>query len=118
MVDDLPSGCIDDFKGFQSMFLKQFSQQKKSSEAIIKIHNIKRKDSETVEQFMIRFNKESLQISGVVDQIRVSGFCHGVRHNQLVEKLHEDLPQSMEVLMDRAKSFVKGKKCLYEYGWG
>ncbi|KAK1426835.1 hypothetical protein QVD17_15515 [Tagetes erecta] len=50
-----------------------------------------------------------MQIQGASDQLRISGFSHGVRNAQLVEKLHEDLPQTMEVLMDRARVFVKGK---------
>lgn len=79
--DDLPVGCIDYFEVFRSIFVKQSSQQRKSSMAITKIHNIKRRDNETVEQFMVRFNKVSMWISGVMDQLQVSGFCHGVRHN-------------------------------------
>ncbi|XP_021998906.1 uncharacterized protein LOC110895849 [Helianthus annuus] len=50
-----------------------------------------------------------MQISGAVDQLRVSGFCHGVRNNQLVEKLHKDLPKTMEILMERARAFVREK---------
>ncbi|KAK9071736.1 hypothetical protein SSX86_008165 [Deinandra increscens subsp. villosa] len=50
-----------------------------------------------------------MKISGAQDQLRISGFCHGVRHTHLVEKLHEDLPQTMEVLMDRVRTYVKGR---------
>jgi hypothetical protein len=50
-----------------------------------------------------------MRISGAVDQLRVSGFCHVVKNAQLVEKLHEYLPTSMEVLMDRVRAFVRGK---------
>lgn len=55
----------------------------------------------------MRFNKESMQISGVVDELRVSGFCHEVQHNMLVEKLHEDLPLTMGILMDQANTFIQ-----------
>ncbi|KAK1436630.1 hypothetical protein QVD17_02412 [Tagetes erecta] len=107
--DNLPAGSIDSFADLQRLFVKQFSQQRKTVKAITEIHNIKRFDAESLEQFLIRFNKESMQIQGASDQLRISGFCHGVRSVQLVEKLHEDLPQTMEVLMDRARAFVKGK---------
>ncbi|KAK1433246.1 hypothetical protein QVD17_10155 [Tagetes erecta] len=107
--DNLTPGSIDSFEDLQRLFTKQFSQQRKTVKAITEIHNIKRFDTENLEQFLVRFNKESMQIQGASDQLRISGFCHGVRNTQLVEKLHEDLPQSMEVLMDRARAFVKGK---------
>jgi hypothetical protein len=62
-----------------------------------------------LDQFIIRYNKESMLISGAGDQLRISGFCHGVRSSQLVEKLHEDFPKTMEILMEKARAFVRGK---------
>ncbi|KAK9079977.1 hypothetical protein SSX86_001652 [Deinandra increscens subsp. villosa] len=80
----------------------------------MEVHNIRRKDNESIEDFITRFNKASMGVEGAGDQLRISGFCHGVKCAQLVEKLHEDLPRSMDVLMDKARAFVRGKNaCAY-----
>uniref|UniRef100_A0A251SMQ5 Putative reverse transcriptase domain-containing protein n=1 Tax=Helianthus annuus TaxID=4232 RepID=A0A251SMQ5_HELAN len=107
--DGLPEGSIDHFEDFRRIFLQNFCQQRRCKKDITEVHHIKRRDGESVEDFIDRFNRESMQISGAVDQLRVSGFYHGVRNNQLVEKLHEDLPKTMEILMERARAFVRGK---------
>ncbi|XP_021985818.1 uncharacterized protein LOC110882015 [Helianthus annuus] len=107
--DALNEGEINDFEEFRRLFLQNFSQQRHYSKEITEVHNIRRKDGESLDSFIDRFNRESMQISGVVDQLRISGFCHGVRNNQLVEKLHENLPKTMEVLMERARAFARGK---------
>ncbi|KAJ0705587.1 putative retrotransposon gag domain-containing protein [Helianthus annuus] len=107
--DALNEGEINDFEEFQRLFLQNFSQQRHYSKEITELHNIRRKDGESLDSFIDRFNRESMQISGVVDQLRISGFCHSVRNNQLVEKLHENLPKMMEVLMERARAFARGK---------
>ncbi|MFS7970691.1 hypothetical protein Hanom_Chr09g00823911 [Helianthus anomalus] len=99
----MPSWCL--------MFAQTLtgSTRRRCKKDITEVHHIKFRDGEFVEDFIDRFNRESMQISGAVDQLRVSRFCHGVRNNQLVEKLHEDLPKTMEVLMERARAFVRGK---------
>ncbi|XP_021991943.1 uncharacterized protein LOC110888741 [Helianthus annuus] len=107
--DALNEGEINNFEEFRRLFLQNFSQQRHYSKEITEVHNIRRKDGESLDSFIDRFNRESIQISGVVDQLRISGFCHGVRNNQLVEKLHENLPKTMEVLMERARAFARGK---------
>ncbi|KAJ0691240.1 putative retrotransposon gag domain-containing protein [Helianthus annuus] len=107
--DALNEGEINDFEEIRRLFLQNFSQQRHYSKEITEVHNIRRKDGESLDSFIDRFNRESMQISGVVDQLRISGFCHGVRNNQLVEKLHENLPKTMEVLMERARAFARGK---------
>ncbi|KAK9049882.1 hypothetical protein SSX86_031149 [Deinandra increscens subsp. villosa] len=107
--DALPSGGIESFEDLRIKFLRQFSQQKRCVKDTTEVHNIRRKDNENIEDFVSRFNKESMRIVGAGDQLRISGFCHGVRNSQLVEKLHENLPTSMESLMDRVRAFVRGK---------
>ncbi|XP_021985756.1 uncharacterized protein LOC110881939 [Helianthus annuus] len=107
--DALNKGEINDFEELRRLFLQNFSHQRDYSKEITEVHNIRRWDEESLDSFIDSFNRESMQISGVVDQLRVSGFCHGVRNNQLVEKLHKNLPKMMEVLIERARAFARGK---------
>ncbi|XP_076929823.1 uncharacterized protein LOC143594382 [Bidens hawaiensis] len=76
----------------------------------IDIHYIKREDTETVEDFLFRFTKETSQIPRANDSMKISGFIHGVRNDELVEKLHENIPKTFKDMINRVKGFVRGKK--------
>ncbi|KAF5784877.1 hypothetical protein HanXRQr2_Chr10g0422011 [Helianthus annuus] len=76
----------------------------------IDIHYIKRDDSESVEDFLFRFTNETSQILGADEKMKISGFVLGVRDDELVEKLHENIPQTVKDMIDRVKGFVRGKK--------
>nr|GEY59988.1 reverse transcriptase domain-containing protein [Tanacetum cinerariifolium] len=53
--DELPPESIDSYKDLKAEFLAYFMQQKKYVKDPVKIHNIKQKDEETIEDFIERF---------------------------------------------------------------
>nr|GEV91131.1 reverse transcriptase domain-containing protein [Tanacetum cinerariifolium] len=53
--NELPPESIDGYKDLKASFLAYFMQQKKYVKDPVKIHNIKQKDGETIEDFMERF---------------------------------------------------------------
>nr|GEV29908.1 reverse transcriptase domain-containing protein [Tanacetum cinerariifolium] len=53
--DELPSESIDGYKDLKAAFLAYFMQQKKYVKDPVKIHNIKQRDGETIEDFIERF---------------------------------------------------------------
>ncbi|XP_021996104.1 uncharacterized protein LOC110893299 [Helianthus annuus] len=110
LFDALNEGEINDFEEFRRLFLPNLSQQRHYSKEITEVHNIRRKDGESLDSFIDRFNRESMQISGVVDQPRISGFCHGVRNNQLVEKLHENLPKKWKCSWSEPERLLAKKR--------
>ncbi|GJV98245.1 reverse transcriptase domain-containing protein [Tanacetum coccineum] len=57
--DELPLESIDGYKGPKVAFLAYFMQQKKYVKDLVKIHNIKQRDGETIEDFMERFKVET-----------------------------------------------------------
>ncbi|KAI3818504.1 hypothetical protein L1987_12313 [Smallanthus sonchifolius] len=107
--DSLPSQSIDSFIQLKEKFLRNFGQQKKRFKNANEIMHIRRKENESVEQYMERFISESLLIEDVPEQMKVSSFINGVRHTQLQEKLGEDYPKGFDVLMDRVRAFIRGK---------
>nr|GEU64328.1 reverse transcriptase domain-containing protein [Tanacetum cinerariifolium] len=56
--NELPPESIDSYKDLKAAFLTYFMQQKKYVKDPVKIHNIKQKDGETIEDFMERFKVE------------------------------------------------------------
>nr|GEW84244.1 ribonuclease H-like domain-containing protein [Tanacetum cinerariifolium] len=53
--DELPPESINGYKDLKAAFLAYFMQQKKYVKDPVKIHNIKQKDGETIEDFIERF---------------------------------------------------------------
>jgi len=89
--------------------MKHFSQQKRHLKGKSKMHNIRRRDGDRVEEFIVRYNKENLQIKGAGEHLRVSGF-NGVRNNDLVRMIHRDgAPETIEEIMEIAKARVRAE---------
>ncbi|GJW64192.1 reverse transcriptase domain-containing protein [Tanacetum coccineum] len=57
--DELPPESIDGYKDLKAAFLAYFMQQKKYVKDPVKIYNIKKRDEETIEEFMERFKLET-----------------------------------------------------------
>ncbi|GKC08603.1 hypothetical protein Tco_1000213 [Tanacetum coccineum] len=57
--DELPPESIDGYKGLKAAFLAYFIQQKKYVKDPVEIHNIKKRDGETIEDFMEQFKVET-----------------------------------------------------------
>ncbi|KAD3642299.1 hypothetical protein E3N88_31523 [Mikania micrantha] len=91
-------------------FLANFMQQKRYTRDPVELHNIKQKDEEDLRAFMERYKTESLSIGGATEQMRVSGYIHGVRPRQLIEDLNRKIPKTMEEAMERTEAFVRGKE--------
>jgi hypothetical protein len=77
--DNLPTGEITNFKQLEERFLKNFSQQRRSMRDTTELHTIKGRDGESVGDFITRFSKESMQIKGADETLRISAFIHWVR---------------------------------------
>ncbi|GKD98113.1 reverse transcriptase domain-containing protein [Tanacetum coccineum] len=78
--DELPLESIDGYKDLKAAFLSYFMQQKKYVKDPVKIHNIKQRDGETIEEFMERF-----------------------------KRLNEYVPKTMEEMMIATTAFIRGK---------
>ncbi|KAD3337495.1 hypothetical protein E3N88_33015 [Mikania micrantha] len=108
--NSLPDGSIDTFEDLSRKFLANFVQQKRYTRDPVELHNIKQKEDEDLQAFMERYKLESLSIGGATEQMRVSGFIHGVRPRQLIEDLNRKIPKTMEEPMERTEAFVRGKE--------
>ncbi|KAJ0882261.1 putative Ras GTPase-activating protein-binding protein [Helianthus annuus] len=74
------------------------------------IFNIKRNDSETVEEFTSRFTKESSQIPQASDDMKISAFIYGVCNDQLVKNLKQNDPKTFKDMIYQVRGFVRGEK--------
>nr|GEU53202.1 reverse transcriptase domain-containing protein [Tanacetum cinerariifolium] len=75
----------------------------------VKIHNIKQRDGETIEDFMERFKTETGRMKGAPECMRISGFMHGLNNPELTKRLNEHVPKTMEEMMITTTPFIRGE---------
>nr|GEV12019.1 reverse transcriptase domain-containing protein [Tanacetum cinerariifolium] len=107
--DELPLESIDGYKDLKAAFLAYFMQQTKYVKDPVEIHKIKQRDGETIEDFMERFKAETRRIKGAPECMRISGFMHGVNNPELIKRLNEHVPKTMEEMMITTTAFIRGE---------
>nr|GEX21405.1 reverse transcriptase domain-containing protein [Tanacetum cinerariifolium] len=79
--DELPPESINSYKDLKVAFLAYFMQQKKYVKDPVKIHNIKQKDGETIEDFMERFKVETGHMKGA-PECKLSHLIKEIKHGR------------------------------------
>ncbi|GJY88056.1 reverse transcriptase domain-containing protein [Tanacetum coccineum] len=107
--DKLPPESIDNYEMFQKTFLGNYSQQKKYIKDPVKIHHIKQREGETTEAFMERFKAESMHVSEAPKSRRISGFMHGITNPDLIKKINDNIPKSVDEMTSVTIAFLRGE---------
>ncbi|XP_022031907.1 uncharacterized protein LOC110932967 [Helianthus annuus] len=112
--DSLPIGEIDSFEDLESKFILQFSQQRRHTKDRNELLHIRRRDNETVENFIVRINKESLAIPGVTNDLACGAFLQGVNDDELLRTLHrrDGVPPTIDEILRIAKVYVIQEKAV------
>ncbi|GJW47368.1 reverse transcriptase domain-containing protein [Tanacetum coccineum] len=95
------AGSILDYVDLKAKFRSHFSQQKKFTKMHLAVHNIKQREGESTQALITRHIEDTLQILGLHEKQRISGFVHGLRTQSLVEHLSTDLPSTYKGLMEK-----------------
>nr|GEW42255.1 reverse transcriptase domain-containing protein [Tanacetum cinerariifolium] len=75
----------------------------------VKIHNIKQRDGETLEDFMERFKIETGRMKRTSECMQISRFMHGINNLELTKRLNEHVPKTMEEMMTATTAFIRGE---------
>ncbi|GJY49666.1 reverse transcriptase domain-containing protein [Tanacetum coccineum] len=105
--DDLPAESIDSYDDLKKAFLENYLQQKKCIKDPIEIHNIKQRDGESTEDFVKRYKLESRDVKGAPECMRISGFVHGITNPELIKRLHDKIPKTVDEMMRVTTSFLR-----------
>ncbi|GJV92170.1 reverse transcriptase domain-containing protein [Tanacetum coccineum] len=106
--DDLPAESIDSYDDLKKAFLENYLQQKKCIKDPIELHNIKQRDEESTEDFVRRYKLESRDVKGAPECMRISEFVHGITNPELIKRLHDKIPKTVDEMMRVATSFLRG----------
>ncbi|GKC49911.1 reverse transcriptase domain-containing protein [Tanacetum coccineum] len=104
----LPLESINSYEILPKAFLENFSQQKKYIKDPIEIHHIKQREGGSTETFMERFKVESMHVNGALECMRISGFMHGITNPDLIKRLNDNIPKSVDEMISVKTAFLWG----------
>ncbi|GJQ95835.1 reverse transcriptase domain-containing protein [Tanacetum coccineum] len=97
--DYLPPESIDSYDDLKKAFLANYLQQKKCIKDPVEIHHIKQRERESTKDFVQRFKAESRHVKGAPKCMRIYGFMHGITNPELIKRLHDNIPKSVDEMM-------------------
>nr|GEX69798.1 reverse transcriptase domain-containing protein [Tanacetum cinerariifolium] len=109
-MEPIPKKCYH--KGTSSRGAEAFSGVKTAMEDTknrVEIHHIKQREGESIEDFVQRFKTESRNVKGFPKCLRISGFMHGITSPELIKRLHDKIPKSMDEMMKTTTTFLRGR---------
>ncbi|GJY05760.1 reverse transcriptase domain-containing protein [Tanacetum coccineum] len=107
--DDLPQESINSYDDLRKAFLENYLQQKKCIKDPVEIHNIKQRDGESTEEFVRRYKLECRDVKGAPECMKISGFMHGITNPELIKRLHDNIPKSVDEMMRVTTTFLRGE---------
>ncbi|GJZ34416.1 reverse transcriptase domain-containing protein [Tanacetum coccineum] len=114
--DKLPKESIDSYEDLRAAFRENYRQQTKHIKDPVEIHHIKQRDGESTEDFMERYKEEVLDVEGAPECMKISGFMHGITHPELIKRLYEKIPRSMDEMYRVTMSFLQGEVAAFSHG--
>ncbi|GJV94980.1 reverse transcriptase domain-containing protein [Tanacetum coccineum] len=100
---------IDSYDDLKKAFLENYLQQKKCIKDPVKIHNIKQRDGESTEEFVRRYKIECRDVKGASECMKISEFMHGITNPELIKRLHDKIPKSVDEMMRVTTTFLRGE---------
>nr|GEW49265.1 hypothetical protein [Tanacetum cinerariifolium] len=104
------AGIILNYEDLKDKFRSHLSQQKKYTKTHLAVHNIEQREGESTRAFITRYTDDTLQILGLQEEQRISGFVHSLRTRSLVEHLSTDLPSTYKGLMEKTYTWVEARE--------
>ncbi|XP_076905563.1 uncharacterized protein LOC143561330 [Bidens hawaiensis] len=112
--EKLPDGQIKNWDDLVAKFSQHFSQQKKHMQDPYEILDVIRRDNESIEDFITRFNDESLNIGGISEDMLRCAFHKNVQSGVLIRCLtgKDGMPKTWDEIMSATKLFARTEKTL------
>nr|GEV47078.1 reverse transcriptase domain-containing protein [Tanacetum cinerariifolium] len=75
------------------------SSTKKCVKDLVEIYHIKQREGESTKDFVQRFKAESRHVKGAPECMRISEFMHEIPNPELIKRLHDNIPKSVDEMM-------------------
>ncbi|GKD96181.1 reverse transcriptase domain-containing protein, partial [Tanacetum coccineum] len=113
--DKLPRESIDNYEDLKAAFRENYLQQTKHINDSVEIHHIKQRDGESTEDFIERYKAEVLDVEGALECMKISGFMHVITQPELIKRLYEKIPRSMDEMYRVTTSFLQGEVAAFSH---
>nr|GEX41519.1 reverse transcriptase domain-containing protein [Tanacetum cinerariifolium] len=106
---DLTKESINSYDDLRKTFLENYLQQKKCIKYLVEIHNIKQSDEESTKEFIRRYKLECKDVKGALECMKISVFMQEITNPELIKRLHDKIPKSMDQMMSVTTTFLRGE---------
>ncbi|KAL2243756.1 UNVERIFIED_CONTAM: hypothetical protein Sindi_0493600 [Sesamum indicum] len=103
---NLPRGSIESYDQMVQKFNFHFASKEKQKRSATHLFNIRQREDEALENFMGRFNNETLEVQELRIHMLVSILIHGLRKGPFTSTLARDPPSDVEQLMALAQKYI------------
>ncbi|XP_073272400.1 uncharacterized protein [Primulina huaijiensis] len=102
----LQPNSIRSFEDFSAAFLHRFARSKRHQKNYLSLFVMKQQESETLREFVQRFNNAALEIPSATPDIMISAFTQGLRGGEFFKSLVKKPPSTYDDLLARAEKYV------------
>ncbi|XP_071939390.1 uncharacterized protein [Coffea arabica] len=98
----LPPRSVRSFGQLARLFVAQFVSSRAFSKTTAHLMTVHQGPEESLREYMVRFNNESLQVRDRDDKVVMAAFVNGLRKQKLYTEFVEKPPKSVREMLDRA----------------
>ncbi|XP_022159368.1 uncharacterized protein LOC111025785 [Momordica charantia] len=113
MVSTIKRGSISSFKSLARAFVTQFVGGRCRSRPVAYLLTIKQRTTESLHDYVARFNKEKLQIESLTDVVSLLAFMSGVRDEHLSFSFGKKTPSTFSETLSRAQRYMSAGEFFY-----
>jgi len=103
---ELPSNSIDSFATLKARFSTQFAPLRPAILTVDNLVNIRQEDGESLRSYLDRYNRMSVKIKDLNDEIARHHFSYGLQPGVFADKISRKKPNTMEEMRERATKFI------------
>lgn len=97
----LPPRSVQLFSQLMRLFAAQFVSSRAFSKTTAHLMTVHQGPEESLREYMVRFNNESLQVRDRDDKVVMAAFVNGLRRQKLYAEFVERPPKSVREMLDR-----------------
>ncbi|GKE71798.1 hypothetical protein Tco_1529870 [Tanacetum coccineum] len=71
------------------------------------------RDGESTEEFVRMYKLECRDVKGASESMKISGFMHEITNPELIKRLHDKIPKSVDEMMRVTTTFLRGEVAAY-----
>jgi len=104
---ELPTGSIDSFATLKARFSTQFAPLRPAILTVDNLVNIRQEDGESLRSYLDRYNRMSVKIKDLSDEIARHHCSYGLQPGVFANKISRKKPKTMEEMRERVAKFIQ-----------